>query len=174
MCQGLRPSVEGELASAAFLRVAWSSAGFSLAARARGAAARKEMRTARQHSTARAFTVGLRLVSDLGTGYGRRQEIGNREQGTADSGERIADSRSQIASGLWGAEGAAFDAFFVVRADDEALHVDAGGDDGVGVEGAGLDEFFDFGDGDAGGGGHHGVEIAGGAAVDEVTGAVAF
>jgi len=44
----------------------------------------------------------------------------------------------------------------------------------VGVEAAHLDDLFDLGDGDAGGGGHHGVEVHGGVAVDEVAEAVAL
>jgi hypothetical protein len=72
------------------------------------------------------------------------------------------------------ADGAALDALFVAGALEDALDVNAGGDDGVGVEGAGVDEFLDFGDGDAGGGGHHRVEIAGGLSIDKVAGAIAF
>ena len=68
--------------------------------------------------------------------------------------------------------GAAFDALLAVFPEDEALDVDSGGGDVVGVELAGLDDLFDFGDGDFAGGGHHGVEVAGGLAVDEVAGGV--
>src|SRR5580700_3622815 len=77
-------------------------------------------------------------------------------------------------SGSSGAKDAALDAFFVARAVKDALDVDAGGDDGVGVELAHVDQLFDFGDGDAGSGGHHGIEIAGGLPVDKVAGTIAF
>ncbi len=88
-------------------------------------------------------------------------------------------------SALWGrrrklqwlssrAQGAAFDAFFVLLALKDALDVDAGRDDEVGVEGAGVDQLLDFGDGDAGGGSHHRVEVAGGLSIDKVAGAIAF
>ena len=51
---------------------------------------------------------------------------------------------------------------------DEALDEDAGGVNLVGVELAGLDDDLGFGDGDAAAGGGVGIEVARGAAVDEV------
>src|SRR5258707_11118742 len=44
----------------------------------------------------------------------------------------------------------------------------------IGVELAKLDEFFNFGDDVVGGGGHHGIEVARGLAIDEIAPAVAF
>lgn len=51
---------------------------------------------------------------------------------------------------------------------DDAVHVDAGGDDGFRVEGAGGHDLVDLDDRDACGGQHHGAEVARGLAVDEV------
>jgi hypothetical protein len=44
----------------------------------------------------------------------------------------------------------------------------------IGVELAEFDEFFDFGYDVVGGGGHHGIEVARGLAIDEVAPAIAF
>ncbi len=58
--------------------------------------------------------------------------------------------------------------FSGLRMVDEAVDEDAGGVDLVGVELAGLDDDLGFGDGDLAAGGRVGIEVAGGAAVDEV------
>src|SRR5215467_8560286 len=50
----------------------------------------------------------------------------------------------------------------------QALDVDAWRDDVVGIDIAGLHEVLAFGHGDLAGGGHHGIEVARGLAVDEV------
>ena len=51
---------------------------------------------------------------------------------------------------------------------DDAVDEDAGGVDLVGVEFAGLDDDLGFGDGDLAAGGGVGIEVAGGAAIDEI------
>src|SRR3984893_280976 len=70
--------------------------------------------------------------------------------------------------------GAALDLFFVVRAFEDGVDEDAGGVDLVGRQLAELDELLDFGDYVIGGGGHHGIEVARGFAVDEIAPAIAF
>jgi len=57
---------------------------------------------------------------------------------------------------------------------EDGVDEDAGGVDLIGVELAEFDEVFDFGDNVVGGGGHHGIEVAGGFAEDEVAPPVAF
>src|SRR3990167_4340104 len=56
--------------------------------------------------------------------------------------------------------------------DDDALDVEARGDDALRVELAQLDDLVHLGDGDGGGAGHGGVEGARGPPVDEVAVAV--
>ena len=65
------------------------------------------------------------------------------------------------------------DPLLVARALEDVLHEDARRDDRVGVERARLDELLDLGDRDRGRRRHHRVEVARGAAVDEVAEAVA-
>ena len=50
----------------------------------------------------------------------------------------------------------------------------AGRVDHVGIEFADFDQLFDFGDGDFGGGRHHGIEVARGLAIDEIAPFVAL
>ena len=57
---------------------------------------------------------------------------------------------------------------------DDALDVDPGRVDAVGIELARLDQDLDLGDGDAPGGGDHRVEVAGGLPVDQVAEAIAL
>src|SRR3954454_2046362 len=66
------------------------------------------------------------------------------------------------------AGGALLDALLGVRHVDHALDVDAGRVDAVGIEFARLDQVLDLGHRDRGGGGHHGVEVARGLAIDQV------
>ena len=61
-----------------------------------------------------------------------------------------------------------FDAFFGVGIVDDAVDEDAGGVDLVGVHLTGLDDDLGFGDGDLATGGRVGIEVARGAAVEEV------
>src|SRR5690348_9040934 len=51
---------------------------------------------------------------------------------------------------------------------DEAVDIQAGGDDALGVEGTGGDDLLDLDDDAAGGGGHRHVEVAAGAPVGEI------
>src|SRR6266446_1241883 len=76
--------------------------------------------------------------------------------------------------GLGFAHGAALDFFVVVGALEDGVDEDAGGVDLVGRELAELDQLFDFGDYVIGGGGHHGIEVARGLAIDEIAPAVAL
>src|SRR5580765_541171 len=67
---------------------------------------------------------------------------------------------SRLSGGTSGAplaHGALLDRFLEALAADDALDVDAGRVDGVGVERPGLDQLLDLGDGDAAGGGDHRV-----------------
>src|SRR5216117_1509372 len=73
----------------------------------------------------------------------------------------------------WLAHRTALDAFFVFGLKN-GVDVDAGGVNVVGSELAEFDEFFDFGDDVIGGGGHHGIKVARGFAIDEIAPAVAF
>ena len=66
------------------------------------------------------------------------------------------------------------DALLVAVAREDVLHEDAGRDDVIGIDGAGLDQLFDLGDRHARGRGHHGVEVSRGAPVDQVAEAVAL
>src|SRR5262249_14650628 len=66
------------------------------------------------------------------------------------------------------------DRLFVLRALEDALHVDAGRVDLIGVELSDVDELLDLGDGDAPGGGAHRVEVARRLSIDEVAPAVAL
>src|SRR5215470_9698587 len=69
---------------------------------------------------------------------------------------------------------AALYALFVFGALENSVHENAGGVHLIRRKLAGLDEFFDFGDDVIGGGGHHGIEVARGLAVDKVAPAVAL
>src|SRR5947207_9590170 len=70
--------------------------------------------------------------------------------------------------------GAAFDSLFVVRTLEDGVDEDAGSMNLIGVELAEFHELFDFGDHMVGSGGHHGIEVARGLAVDEIAPAVTF
>src|SRR4051795_9726254 len=70
--------------------------------------------------------------------------------------------------GRAGADGALFDVLGAAGRLHQALHVDAGGHDVVRVQFPGFNDDLGLGDGDAAGGGHHRVEVAGGVPVDEV------
>src|SRR6266568_8163018 len=61
-----------------------------------------------------------------------------------------------------------------MRTLENGVHENAGRMNLVGIELAGLDEFFDFGDDVVGGGSHHGIEVAGSLAVNEIAPAIAF
>src|SRR6266852_8868572 len=76
--------------------------------------------------------------------------------------------------GLGFAHGAALDFFLVVGALEDGVYEDAGSVDLVGRELAELDELLDFSDYVIGGGGHHGIEVARGLAIDEIAPAIAF
>src|SRR5581483_1138659 len=65
------------------------------------------------------------------------------------------------------------DPLLVACALDDVAHEDAGRDDVVGIDFAGLDQLFDLGNRRRGGGGHDRVEVARRAAVDQVAGGVA-
>src|SRR5262249_59747716 len=65
------------------------------------------------------------------------------------------------------AHGSLHDVLYRVGYVHQALHVDAWRDDVVGIDIAGLHEVLDFGHGDLAGGGHHGIEVARGLAIDE-------
>ena len=69
---------------------------------------------------------------------------------------------------------ALLDAPLVAFALEDALHEDARGVHGVGVDLARLDQLLDLGDRDARGHGHHRGEVARGLAVDQVAVAVAL
>src|SRR5207249_4633452 len=68
----------------------------------------------------------------------------------------------------------ALDTLFVLEPLENGVDENAGRMNLIGVELAELDEFFDFGDDAVGGGGHHGIEVARGLAIDKVAPAVAF
>src|SRR6267378_664015 len=70
--------------------------------------------------------------------------------------------------------GAALNALGIVGALEDGVDIDAGSVDLVGIELAEVDEFFDFGDDEIGSGGHHGIEIASGLAIDEIAPAIAL
>src|SRR5206468_7200450 len=70
--------------------------------------------------------------------------------------------------------GALLDPLFVVFALQDVLHENARRDDVVWVDGAGLDQVLHFGDGDARGGRHHGIEVARRSPIDEITRPIAF
>src|ERR1700688_4607455 len=70
--------------------------------------------------------------------------------------------------------GSALNALFVFWAFEDGVYEDAGGVDLIRWEFPEFPKFFDFGDYVVGGGGHHGIEVAGGLAVDEIAPAVAF
>jgi hypothetical protein len=63
---------------------------------------------------------------------------------------------------------ALLDALLGARDVDDALDVDSGGDDVVGIDLARLDQMLDLGDGEPGRGRHHRIEIARRLAVDEI------
>ena len=56
----------------------------------------------------------------------------------------------------------------------DVLHENAWRDDVIRIDGAGLDQVLHFGDGDARGGRHHGIEVARRSPIDQITHAVAF
>src|SRR5581483_239341 len=66
------------------------------------------------------------------------------------------------------------DALLVARALDDVLHENPWRDDVIRIDGAGLDELLDFRDRHAARRRHHRIEVARGAPVHEVAGAVAF
>src|SRR6185312_212033 len=68
---------------------------------------------------------------------------------------------------------ALLDGFVVGDTLEDPADVDAGGVDLVGLELSGVDQLFDLGDGNLGGGGHHRVEVARRLSVDEVAEAIA-
>src|SRR5690242_1438832 len=74
----------------------------------------------------------------------------------------------------WLPRGAALDALFVFGALEDGVDENAGRVHLVRVKLADVEQLFDFGDDIIGGGGHHGIEVARGLAVDEVAPAVAF
>src|SRR3954469_15037340 len=67
-----------------------------------------------------------------------------------------------------------FDALLVFLALEDVLHENAGRDHVVRIDFPRLEQVLHFGDGDAGRGRHHRIEVAGGAAVDQIADAVAF
>src|SRR5262252_343861 len=84
---------------------------------------------------------------------------------------------SRFRAGISGAplaDGPLLDRFLEARSGDDALHVDAGRVDAVGLELAGLDQGLDLGDGDASRGRHHRVEVARGLSIDQVAEAIAL
>src|SRR5262245_21717519 len=56
----------------------------------------------------------------------------------------------------------------------DTLHIDTGGDDVIRIDGTGLDQILDLGDGHLARGRHHRIEVARGLAIDEVAFGVAF
>src|SRR5713226_6203972 len=85
---------------------------------------------------------------------------------------RFCSSVSAISLGF--AHGAALDFLFVEGALEDGVDEDAGSVDLVGRELAELYELFNFGDYVVGGGGHHGIEVARGLAIDEIAPAIAL
>src|ERR1700676_1618083 len=72
------------------------------------------------------------------------------------------------------ADGASLDAFLVTLDLHGRVYEETGGVDLVGVELAQVEYFFDFGNYVIGRGGHHGIKVAGGFAIDEIAPAGAF
>src|SRR5438045_5436009 len=70
-----------------------------------------------------------------------------------------------LASGF--SHGALFNPLFKVLALEDALHVDAGGRDLIGVELADFDQMLDLGTGDLSDSGHHGTTVARRVATDQ-------
>ncbi len=70
--------------------------------------------------------------------------------------------------------GAFFDTLRIILALEDGVHEDAGSMNLVGIELAGFDEMFDFGDYKIGGGGHHGIKVARSFSIDEIAPAVAL
>src|SRR5271166_3671312 len=66
------------------------------------------------------------------------------------------------------AGGALLDALPGDRDVNDALNIDAGGDDVVRIDRARLDQMLDLGDGEPGGGRHHRIEVARRLPVDEI------
>src|SRR5690606_2282863 len=79
---------------------------------------------------------------------------------------------SSMGSGFSG--GSLFDSFFIMRALEAALNIYARRMDLIGIQLSGLDQLLDFCDGDFARRGHHGVEVAGRAAVDKVPHVIAL
>src|SRR3546814_8190265 len=84
-------------------------------------------------------------------------DVCSSDLGRADAGLRLAR-----------AHGAEFDLLVIGRAENQALHIDSGEVDRVGVEAADGDDFLDLGDADLCRGRHRLVEVARGLAEDEV------
>src|SRR6266852_1098483 len=61
-----------------------------------------------------------------------------------------------------------------MRALEDSVDENAGGVYLVGIELAGFDQFFDFGDDVIGGGSHHGIEVSRSLAINEIAPAIAF
>src|SRR3954463_1122174 len=72
------------------------------------------------------------------------------------------------------AHGAALDALLVIRSLEDALHVDAGGMDLVGIKFADFNQLFHFRDRDLASAGDHGAEVAGRLAIDEIAPLIAL
>src|ERR1041384_4181123 len=70
--------------------------------------------------------------------------------------------------------GAAFDPLLEMRALQDVRDEDAGRDDGVRIQLAGLDDLFHFGEGHLRGRGHDRIEVARGLPVDEIAFRVAL
>src|SRR6267378_1595112 len=83
-------------------------------------------------------------------------------------------SRAMAAPRSYLPRGTALDALFVFGSLENRVDKNAGSVNLVWVELAEVDEFFDFGNDVIGGGGHHGIEIARGLAIDEIAPAIAF
>src|SRR4026209_1181751 len=69
--------------------------------------------------------------------------------------------------------GSLLDPLYVLLAPQDMLHENPGRDDVVGIDLAGLDQPFHFGNRRSRGSGHHRIEIARRAPVDEIPGPVA-
>src|SRR4051812_25448154 len=94
---------------------------------------------------------GMKFATSVGMPIPRLTYMPSRSSRAA---RRATSSRDRGGmSGAPLAHGALLDRFFEARAGDDALDVDAGGVDAVGVEVAGLHQLLDLRDGDAAGGG---------------------
>src|SRR5882724_4981856 len=121
------------------------------------------------------FTVdSLELTAKGKVGFESRQtELAELGRSSAAPVQILAESRTICAVGSF-ADGAALDALLVVLALEDRVYVDAGCVDVVGIEFAYFDQVLYFGDYVVGGCGHHGIKIAGGFAIDEISPAIAL